>query len=71
MCKDCLNNGLPLAYKRGEANQVQSAKQKGKNKSVGWESRQSRKKVKHTVGFWCVYTIHAIFMSLITFSKLY
>ena len=51
MCKDCINNGLPLVYKRGEANQVQAAKENSKKKSVGWEYLQSRNDMKHTAGF--------------------
>ena len=50
MYKDFLNNGVPVAYKRGETNQVQAAKEKSKKKRVGRKSRQSRKKVKHTAG---------------------
>ena len=51
MCKDCLNNGVTLSYKRGKSNQVQAAKEKRKKKSVGRESLQSRNKMKHTAGF--------------------
>ena len=51
MCKDCINNGVSVAYKRGEVNQVQAAKEKRKNKILGRESRQIRKKVKYTAGF--------------------
>ena len=54
MCKDCLNNGVPVAYKRGGVNQVQAAKEKSKKKSVGQESRQSRKKGEHKSEFLCV-----------------
>ena len=50
MCKDCLNNAVPVAYKRGEANQLQAAKEKSKKNSVGQESRQIRKKMNHTAG---------------------
>ena len=51
MCKDCLKNGVTVAYKRGEANQVQAANKKRKKKSIGREPRQSRKRVKYTAGF--------------------
>ena len=50
MCKDCLKNGVPVAYKRGKANQVQEEKEKRKKKSSGRESLHSRKKVKHIAG---------------------
>ena len=50
MCKYFLKNGVTVAYNRGEANQVQTAKEKRKKKSVGRESCQIRKKVKNTAG---------------------
>ena len=45
MCKECLNNGVPVVYKRGKVNRVQVVKEKSRKRNVGQESCQSRNKV--------------------------